>query len=421
MMMRRTVVSALSTLLATASLTLSAYAQQSSTAFTYQGFLRLNNRPVNGTYDFRFSLFNAATGGTRIAQTFAESIEVTDGLFTAQIDFGLNPFAQGQNLWMEIAVKQEDQQTYTALRPRIQLTAVPYALFSQRAQEAQTAQNAVNAQNATNAQNAQNATNAQNAQNATNAQNAQNATNAQNAQNATNALNANTANSANALRGYPVSSTAPQQEQILRWVNGQWTPSNELWYIVDGGGQPWLRPRLDNLLLGFNNYGRSVRVMGTSLRIIALEDTDSDYPSQLYLEDWPTRWIGLATWDICARNIRYSTLSGRSDMRLKQNIASLDPLRDSERLLSLRPVSYEWKPEAGTPGTHYGFIAQEVREIFPELVDVGVDPEGKETLGVRYLELIPHLVNVLQKQQAEINELRAEIQRLRSSNAVTER
>ena len=40
-------------------LTVSALAQQ---PFTYQGFLRVNGLPANGEFDFRFRLFDSATG-----------------------------------------------------------------------------------------------------------------------------------------------------------------------------------------------------------------------------------------------------------------------------------------------------------------------------------------------------------------------
>jgi hypothetical protein len=66
MMMRRTLISGIAIMLATASLVWSAYAQQSSTAFTYQGFLKDNNNPANGTYDLKFTLYDAATGGNAI-------------------------------------------------------------------------------------------------------------------------------------------------------------------------------------------------------------------------------------------------------------------------------------------------------------------------------------------------------------------
>ena len=100
MMMRRTVVSALSTLLAAASLTLSAYAQQSSTAFTYQGFLRDNGQPANGVYDLRFALYDSPSGGNQIGRiVLVEDVTVADGLFTVEVDFGAAPFNTGARRW----------------------------------------------------------------------------------------------------------------------------------------------------------------------------------------------------------------------------------------------------------------------------------------------------------------------------------
>jgi hypothetical protein len=69
MMMRRTVVSGIAMMLAAASLTLSAYAQQPSTAFTYQGFLKDNNNPANAKYDLQFTLYDAPTGGNQIGNS----------------------------------------------------------------------------------------------------------------------------------------------------------------------------------------------------------------------------------------------------------------------------------------------------------------------------------------------------------------
>lgn len=132
-MMRRTVVSALATLLATASLTLSAYAQQSSTAFTYQGFLRDNGAPANGIYDFRFALYDDATGGNQIGSVvFVEDVTVADGLFTVEVDFGTAPFNTGARRWIEIGVRPGNNTGgHSLLTPRIELTPVPYALYAQ--------------------------------------------------------------------------------------------------------------------------------------------------------------------------------------------------------------------------------------------------------------------------------------------------
>jgi len=132
MMMRRTVVSALSTLLAAASLTLSAYAQ-SSTAFTYQGFLRDDGQPANGTYDLRFALYDSANGGSQIGDiVFVEDVNVADGLFTVEVDFGTLPFNTGARRWIEIGVRPGGSTGgHSLLTPRIELTPVPYALYAQ--------------------------------------------------------------------------------------------------------------------------------------------------------------------------------------------------------------------------------------------------------------------------------------------------
>ena len=132
MMIRRTVVSGIATLLAAASLTLSAYAQ-SSTAFTYQGFLRDNGQPANGVYDLRFALFDSADAGNQIGSVvYKEDVPVADGLFTVEVDFGAEPFNTGARRWIEIGVRPGNSTGgHSLLTPRIELTPVPYALYAQ--------------------------------------------------------------------------------------------------------------------------------------------------------------------------------------------------------------------------------------------------------------------------------------------------
>ena len=96
------------------------------TAFTYQGQLNFSNSPANGQYDFEFKLFNALTGGTQTGTTqTALNVNVANGLFTVQIDFG--PMFGGQALWLEIGVRQANTGNYVTLTPRQPLTATPYA------------------------------------------------------------------------------------------------------------------------------------------------------------------------------------------------------------------------------------------------------------------------------------------------------
>jgi hypothetical protein len=92
-----------------------------------------------------------------------------------------------------------------------------------------------------------------------------------------------------------------------------------------------------------------------------------------------------------------------------------DEIRDmgvaSDGVLKLRPVTFRYKPEHddGARLAQYGLIAEEVAEIFPELVVL--DKDGQPS-GVRYHVLPAMLLNELQRQQREIVELRAKVQEL---------
>lgn len=101
------------------------------TAFTYQGQLKLNNVPVNNPADFIFKLFDAATGGTQVgADVPVANLAVSQGLFTARLDFGGSAFG-GEARWLEVWVRSPaGGGSYTQLSPRQELTATPYALFS---------------------------------------------------------------------------------------------------------------------------------------------------------------------------------------------------------------------------------------------------------------------------------------------------
>ena len=94
-----------------------------------------------------------------------------------------------------------------------------------------------------------------------------------------------------------------------------------------------------------------------------------------------------------------------SDERLKKNIEPVESVLD--KINSLQPRKYNMKEEVNTAEKHYGFIAQELENIFPELVSVTPDDgDGIADLRtVSYTELIPILVKAIQEQQKMIEEL----------------
>lgn len=100
-------------------------------AFTYDGRLTDGGAPANGSYDFRFKLFDALTNGTQQGSIVTkDDVPVSAGLFSVQLDFGANVF-NGTERYLEILVRAGSSTGgYTTLSPRQLLTATPYALFS---------------------------------------------------------------------------------------------------------------------------------------------------------------------------------------------------------------------------------------------------------------------------------------------------
>src|SRR5438445_77077 len=109
---------------------LPALLQAQTTAFTYQGFLTDQGAPANGVYDLEFRVFDALSGGGQQGGTVtADDVGVTNGLFTAMLDFGSAPFSGGANRWLNVAVRPgASAGAYTNVAPRQPITATPYAL-----------------------------------------------------------------------------------------------------------------------------------------------------------------------------------------------------------------------------------------------------------------------------------------------------
>ncbi len=103
-----------------------------------------------------------------------------------------------------------------------------------------------------------------------------------------------------------------------------------------------------------------------------------------------------------------------SDIRLKTNISEIkDPLNG---ILSLNGVTFLWNT-AEYPGLglnndpQIGFIAQELEQVYPELVSS--DENGYKT--VDYVKLIPVLVEALKEQQLMIINLQQHVENLEQS------
>lgn len=110
-------------------------AEPMGTAWTYQGRLMDANRPVDGLYDIAFVLFDAPEGPNEIYAAGVEDLDIIDGYFTVELDFGSRAF-DGNRRWLEAAVRpydSNDPNDFVALSPRTELTPAPYALYAKTA------------------------------------------------------------------------------------------------------------------------------------------------------------------------------------------------------------------------------------------------------------------------------------------------
>lgn len=96
-----------------------------------------------------------------------------------------------------------------------------------------------------------------------------------------------------------------------------------------------------------------------------------------------------------------------SDRRLKKDVEEMENVMD--RIMRLRPTTYHFNEQSESDPRSYGLIAQELKEVFPDLVEVrkdNTDPNVPDDLHiVSYTELIPVLIKGLQEQQMMIAEL----------------
>ena len=91
-----------------------------------------------------------------------------------------------------------------------------------------------------------------------------------------------------------------------------------------------------------------------------------------------------------------------SDARLKSNIVSLGSTLP--KLLLIDGKSYEMKGKQ-----KIGVLAQEIQEVFPELVS----EDDNEMLAVNYQGLVPVLINALKEQESKIINQQSQIDELK--------
>ncbi|MDD3877033.1 MAG: tail fiber domain-containing protein [Bacteroidales bacterium] len=153
-----------------------------------------------------------------------------------------------------------------------------------------------------------------------------------------------------------------------------------------------------------------------------------------YDRDTEGNWAGYFNGDvkitdtITANRVKYNTLVETSDQRLKKDISPLSS-NTLTKISQLNAVEFRYKSyqelindgivNIGVQDTinpfpvnmntdnriQYGFIAQDLLQIFPELVYMGQD----SVYGVDYISLIPIIVEILKEQNDKITDLETQL------------
>jgi len=160
---------------------------------------------------------------------------------------------------------------------------------------------------------------------------------------------------------------------------------------------------------------------------------------------WYSSNNGSSSWNV-SNNTSIMNSAGQwtggtsSDRRLKDNITNMSTSDALTKVSQLQGVSYTWKDEVqkkfGTgpypEGTHYGFIAQDVKTVWPEAHiitqtdnesdfdedpthDVKDDVYYGEIEGVKMEKMVPLLVEAIKELKKENDALKARVTTLESS------
>jgi hypothetical protein len=106
-------------------------------------------------------------------------------------------------------------------------------------------------------------------------------------------------------------------------------------------------------------------------------------------------------------NSTSTSITAISDITLKENIRDLET--GLNEVMKLKPRRFDWKDETKLEKNVAGFIAQELQDVLPDLV-YDYKYNDKETKkSIKMGDILPTLVKAIQEQQAQINELKSQL------------
>jgi len=118
--------------------------QGSATTINFQGELAdIEGQPLNGSYNLRFAIYDAHSGGNRIWPTSAEheehDVDISDGLFSVLLGSQGHPLSAGQfdgrDRYLQVWVSPghalgAQSSSIETLSPRLAIASVPHTLYA---------------------------------------------------------------------------------------------------------------------------------------------------------------------------------------------------------------------------------------------------------------------------------------------------
>ena len=204
-------------------------------------------------------------------------------------------------------------------------------------------------------------------------------------------------------KDFTISQKGSNQSNLI--MSSEGTSQNSIKIISSAGG-------ITNQFASNKTY--TIKNSNNDMKITLTDDSSTPINEKIELintNGTATNAINLITYNggitICSSqgikldgNVETTgTTSFTSDKRLKNNISKFH--NALETILKFEGVNFTWKNDKEEE-KQYGFIAQNIQEILPELVKTNIN----DRLSVNYIAMIPILVEAIKEQQNIINKIK---------------
>lgn len=102
-----------------------------------------------------------------------------------------------------------------------------------------------------------------------------------------------------------------------------------------------------------------------------------------------------------------TTIAETSDVRMKENILDVEPAFSLSKILDVEIKEYNYTFEKEK--RHTGVLAQSIKEILPQVVQIEKAHGLDDFHSVQYTGLVPHLINCVKELYKEIEELKKKL------------